>query len=56
MWRMGITVVAGAGALRFGWPKLVAASDAAMYVADTLNGSILRARIVYPAEETCEVK
>ena len=47
---------ARAGALRFAWPKLVAAGDNFLYVSDSLNGTILRAEISYRAEAICEIK
>jgi hypothetical protein len=37
--------------LRFVWPRAVAVSDAALYVADTGNRRILKALIGYEAEE-----
>ena len=38
------------------WPLGVAATDKYAYVGDALNRRLLRARLVYAAEETCEVK
>jgi hypothetical protein len=38
------------------WPLGVAATDKYAYVGDVLNRRLLRAKLIYAAEETCEVK
>ncbi len=42
--------------IAFAWPLGVAATDRYAYVGDPLNRRLLRARLVYAAEETCEVR
>jgi len=42
--------------LALAWPLGVAATDRYAYVGDPLNRRLLRAKLVYAAEETCEVK
>jgi hypothetical protein len=41
----------GRDGLRFAWPRALSVSDSALYVADTANRRILKARIAYHAEE-----
>ncbi|MCX7805522.1 MAG: hypothetical protein N3A38_10085 [Planctomycetota bacterium] len=43
---------AGGDGLRFVWPRAVAVSDTALYVTDVGNRRILKAAILYSAEET----
>lgn len=38
------------------WPLVVFATDSAMYVADTINQRIVKARLTYAAEEAADVK
>jgi hypothetical protein len=45
-------VKAGRDGLRFVWPRAVAVSDSALYVADTGSRRILKAVLSYAAEET----
>jgi len=45
----------GGGALRFAWPRLVAAGEGVVYVADDLSGTILRATIAYAVEGRAQV-
>ncbi|MGB2824289.1 MAG: hypothetical protein WBF17_25165, partial [Phycisphaerae bacterium] len=38
------------------WPLVVFATDTAMYVADTINQRIVKARLTYAAEQTAEIR
>ncbi len=40
----------------FAWPLTVAVSDTHAYVADTINRRIVKVKLGYKAEETCEVR
>jgi len=40
----------------FAWPVNVAVSDTHAYVADTVNRRVVRVKLVYAAEETCDIK
>jgi sugar lactone lactonase YvrE len=42
--------------LAFAWPLVVSATDAACYVADTVNSRILKARLEYQAAEKAEIR
>jgi hypothetical protein len=42
--------------MRFAWPSLVAVGDRHVYVADTVSGTITRAKITYSAEKTCSIQ
>ena len=39
-----------------GWAQAVAVSDRAVYITDRLNRRVLRCKLTYAADETCEVK
>ncbi|MEX0700812.1 MAG: hypothetical protein WD069_01840 [Planctomycetales bacterium] len=43
---------ANGAALRFAWPRLIAANSRTLYVYDDVNGALLRAEIAYQAEKT----
>ncbi|MEX0717268.1 MAG: hypothetical protein WD066_11810 [Planctomycetaceae bacterium] len=46
----------GKPALRFAWPRLVAANDHAVYVYDDVNGALLRAPIAYATEKSVAIE
>jgi len=48
-------IAAGGDGLRFAWPRAVAVSDTALYVADQGSRRILKAALSYHAEETAEI-
>jgi hypothetical protein len=45
-----------AAGIELGWPAMVAACDRALYIADYLRCRIVRVKLEYAAEETCEVR
>lgn len=47
---------AGGAALRFAWPRLVAGDNRTLYIGDSVNGTILGARMAYRAEAEALVK
>ncbi len=47
---------AGGDDLQLGWMVGLAASDTHLYVADALSRQVIRAKLAYAAEATCEVK
>ena len=40
----------------FAWPLTVAVSDTHAYVADTINRRVVRVRLAWTAQETCEIR